>query len=700
MAPFTLFLSFLLPLLQVVLCFPTYTPVQPPSYPLAVKNPYLSAWVPGNQVKTLPSASAQFWNGLNLTWSVIARVNDQAYSLFGVPAPGSGVEAAIVDKAEYTATHSTFTLTAGQAAIVLDFFSPISPANLTRQSAPYSYLTVSATPIATATPNISVYTDIDNSWIGQIDKGTLQLSWRWSLIDGNTAAFSVRPGGVDEYTEVQDTAQWGAAVYCGRSAADMPLSRAVGAVEDVRANFVANGTLAGSISKWVANGVVAYSQNLGKITGSTNVTFAIGYLRSPAIYYDGKAQATYYEATCSTPECGCTAVLDDFPAADAESRQLDIQISSKAEDAGGANYSDIVTLSARQAFGTIDITIDDATLDTRDVLIFVKEISSDGNVNTIDVMYPLSPILYVMAPEYIRMMLEPNLRYLAKNIWPYPFVMHDLGSGYPNATGHEDGHAEYMPIESDSDLLTLAHMYSTATGDKQWVAQYASLFRTYADDLVNHGLYTESQLSSDDFLGVTANQTGLAVKAAIALNAYGLMTGQSNYSDLGRQRAKALYEDRLGTDSKQTHFTCVYGEEDSWGLQYNLFQDVLLNLQTFPKEAYEMQTDYYPAVRMEAGVPLTKSTQWSKTDWMLFSAATAMAPGVDNKIVRDMFIDDVHAFMSNGLNPVPFGDKFLVQGNSTSPAGAWVDFRNRPVVGGHFAVLALGGAKQINLDGY
>ena len=132
-------------------------------------------------------------------------------------------------------------------------------------------------------------------------------------------------------------------------------------------------------------------------------------------------------------------------------------------------------------------------------------------------------------------------------------------------------------------------------------------------------------------------------------------------------------------------------------MQYNLFQDVLLNLQTFPVEAYEMQTNFYPTVRAAGGVPLTHTTLWSKTDWMLFTAATAMHSGVGNETVRDMFINDVHNFMANGLNPVPFSDKFLVEASDTAPGGSWVDFRNRPVVGGHFAVLALGGPNQINL---
>ncbi|KAK5116690.1 hypothetical protein LTR62_007364 [Meristemomyces frigidus] len=683
----------LLPLLvQLVQCTAIFVPVQPPSYPLAVRNPYLNAWVPGDQVYNLPYTSAQFWNGVNLTWSVIARVNEQSYSLFGVPSLGPGVQAAVLEKAEYTATHSTFFLTAGEAFFVLDFLSPISPANLTRQSTSYSYLTVSASPNGGARPKVSVYTDMDNTWIGQFSTA-VQLSWDWKL-SADTSAFSVTPQGVDDFTEVNDIAQWGTAVYCGRPTGSMPLSLAVGEVNHIRADHAANGTLEGSSWDWVANSVMAYSQDMGTVTAPINTTFAIGYLRTPALYYDYQERSTYFEAACRDEGCGCTAVLDDFAAADAEARTLDAELTSRATAAGGSKYSDIVTLSARQAFGAMDITIPSLTLDTSNVMAFVKEISSDGNVNTIDVIYPMPPMLYVMAPNYIRMLLEPNMEYLATGAWPDNFPVHDIGSNYPNATGHNDGKAEYMPAETTGDLLTLACMYASATGDNYWFSRFASLFQTYADYLVAHGLHAAPQMSSDDSLGVIANQTGLGIKSAIALNAYGVMSGQSNYSDLGRAWAKTIYNDQLGTDAKQTHFTCIYGEDNSWGLQYNLFQDALLDLQTFPTEAYAMQTKYYRSVRMKAGLPLNSLVDWGKTDWMSFGAATAMASGVANEGVRDMFVNDIHAFISNGQNAVPFSDKFHVQQNGSFDAGKWDQYRNRPVVGGHFALLAMGGAGQ------
>ena len=53
-----------------------------------------------------------------------------------------------------------------------------------------------------------------------------------------------------------------------------------------------------------------------------------------------------------------------------------------------------------------------------DVMAFIKEISSDGNVNTLDIIFPTFPIYYVTNPDIIRLLLEPVLRYLQAGRWP------------------------------------------------------------------------------------------------------------------------------------------------------------------------------------------------------------------------------------------------------------------------------------------
>ena len=283
------------------------------------------------------------------------------------------------------------------------------------------------------------------------------------------------------------------------------------------------------------------------------------------------------------------------------------------------------------------------------------------SITTTDIDIGVPVYYYMRAPEYIRETLEPMLRYLGAGRWPLNYTLHDLGSHYPNATGHDDGIAEPMPVEECGNLLILIYMYEKATGKTDLRFTYSILLQHYTEYLVENDLYPSSQLSTDDGAGEEANQTSVAIKAAIALNADGVMIGQQSFSDTGKHFAQVLYDERVGVDAKKTHFMLVHNDEDSWALQFNLYMDVPLDLRTFPMSALRMQTDFYATKHDEAGVALDNRVNWSKTDWMLFAAATAMAPEVENKGIRDMFIDDIHGFITNGKNDVPFGDRYVVQ---------------------------------------
>lgn len=266
-------------------------------------------------------------------------------------------------------------------------------------------------------------------------------------------------------------------------------------------------------------------------------------------------------------------------------------------------------------------------------------------------------------------------------------MIHDIGSSYPNATGHDDQRAEPQPVEETANLLILVYAYSLASGNTDWANQYRTLLQPYADYLVTNGLNMPSQLSTDDGAGPLANQTNLAIKAAVGLTAFGRMYSQPRYTEIGLQYSDALYAQGLATDAGKTHFLLQYGRSDTYTTAFNLFPDTLLKLGTFPPAAFAMQAAFYPTVRTEAGVPLDNRVPWGKTDWMLFAGASS--PGPDDA-TRQLFINDIHAFIDNGLNSAPFSDRYTVTGTK---AGQFDSFRARPVIGGHFAVLALEGSR-------
>ena len=366
---------------------------------------FVTAWLPGDMVANLPSAVPQFWSGSNLTLGVLARVDGTTYSLLG--ALGNGTQAASVVSADFTPSHTIFNLLAGSANLTLDFFSPVSPANYVRQSLPFSYLTVSAS--SSNGSSIQVYTDIDETWTGQ--SGDTASNFTTS---GSASLYQLSVNGAMLYTESASMqALWGAAVLASSSNS----TAQSGAPAVVRGQFATNGSLSGSQPAYAAGNVVAFAQDLGSVSDETSATFAIGYVRELAVNYLNTTRTGYYRATYPDTPSAAAAFLGDYAAANAESQSLDSTLQSKATAAGGSNYSTIVTLSTRQTYGGLDVTIPGDTLDTGDLLVFLKEISSDGNVNTMDVIYPAFPAFYVMDPEYIRLLLEPVVQYLATGAW-------------------------------------------------------------------------------------------------------------------------------------------------------------------------------------------------------------------------------------------------------------------------------------------
>ena len=54
---------------------------------------------------------------------------------------------------------------------------------------------------------------------------------------------------------------------------------------------------------------------------------------------------------------------------------------------------------------------------------FIKEISSDGNLNTVDIIFQTWPVFISLNPDYIRLLWEPIMSYSASGRWPKDFVI-------------------------------------------------------------------------------------------------------------------------------------------------------------------------------------------------------------------------------------------------------------------------------------
>ena len=87
-------------------------------------------------------------------------------------------------------------------------------------------------------------------------------------------------------------------------------------------------------------------------------------------------------------------------------------------------YYSIVALSARQVMGAYVLavppidTCSNTSTNTSEPLMFQKEISSDGNVNTVDVMFPAMPFFLYANPELLKYNLNPLFQNQEGNFYP------------------------------------------------------------------------------------------------------------------------------------------------------------------------------------------------------------------------------------------------------------------------------------------
>ncbi|KAI0052985.1 DUF1793-domain-containing protein [Auriscalpium vulgare] len=672
--------GFLACLLPLALCASwTATPFTPPSVPLAVRSPYLSAWLPQGTGTALNAAWPTFWTGSTLGWAGYVAVDGQAYVFLGAPGGVTGADQA------FTATQSVFVLTAGAIDLTVTFLSPVEPTDLVKQSLPFSYLALSAAANDGKAHSVQVYTDISAEWVS----GDNSLAVNWTTTTGSVLTHQVQLQQQNLYAEASDHIQQGAAYYSTTSSPSATFQ--TGRDVTVRQQFVTSKKLANTqdtafravSDNWP---VFAFAHDLGSTTTPTApVVFTVGHVRDPAIQYiiaGGALQARslYFWSQYATVAAAISSFIADYGNALTRAQQFDSNIHSAASKIS-SDYADIVYLSVRQTLGATELTVSKAPTgqwNTSDVLMFMKEISSDGNVNTVDVVFPSWPAFLYTNPALGKYLLLPLFEYQATGQYPNKWSVHDMGASYPKALGHND---------ESGNMLIMALSYTQKSGDTSLIDAYFGLLDQWTQFLISEALIPANQISTDDFAGSLANQTNLAIKGIVGIRAMaeiaslaGDTARSQNYSSIAASYVQQWQELALSSDG--SHLTLAYGNSTSWGLAYNLYADKLLGLNLFPQSIYTTQAAWYTTVATPFGVPLDTRHTYTKSDWQIVTAAMLQSTST---ATRDLLVSGVHAFASAAIssNTEPLGDWYETSGGATE------GFRARPVVGGHLALLTI-----------
>ena len=190
---------------------------------------------------------------------------------------------------------------------------------------------------------------------------------------------------------------------------------------------------------------------------------------------------------------------NDYAIAARLATDLDKRIASDSAAAGGQDYTTMTNLATRQAFVALQLA---GT--PEDPLIFLKEISSNGNTQTVDVIFPAHPIFLYTNPTLLKLLLDPLFINQEAGQYPNQYSIHDLGAHFPNATGHPDGKDEPMPLEECGNMLIMTLAYAQRSGDTAYLNQHYKILNQWTQYLIAEALIPASQISTDDFAGPLA----------------------------------------------------------------------------------------------------------------------------------------------------------------------------------------------------
>ena len=348
-------------------------------------------------------------------------------------------------------------------------------------------------------------------------------------------------------------------------------------------------------------------------------------------------------------------------------REFDKRIYDDGLKSGNEHYAEILSAAYRHVIAAHKLFQDDEG----NLLFFSKENNSNGCVNTVDLTYPEAPLFLCYNPELQKAMMTSIFDYSRSGRWTKPFAAHDLGT-YPIANGQVYGGD--MPLEEAGNMLTLAAQLCKLDGNTNYVDKYWEVITEWANYLSENGQDPENQLCTDDFAGHWAHNANLSIKAIMGVAGYAEMArmkGLNNIADKYMARAKEMAQ-KWETDAREgDHYRLAFDRKNTWSQKYNMVWDKLWKTNVFPTGTMERDVQYYLKKQNKYGLPLDIRKDYTKNDWIMWTAAMAK-----DKTTFLKFVEPVYKFMNETESRVPTSDWY------DTKTGLMVGFKARSVIGG------------------
>ncbi len=641
---------------------------RPPAVPLVTFDPYMSIWSENND---LAKHHTRYWDGRVQNLVSLVRVDGKTYRVMGDDP--SALPALRQISVTVRPTTTLYRFSNGEIALTLTFMTPRLPASLETMTLPVTYITWTVRSADGRAHDVQIY--YSTSAAVAVNRNRQQVTWSRDTFGALTALkigsttqkyfdLAGDPVGID----------WG---YIYTAADTSQSAAAIASNARCIHDFLASGNLPADDSarkpRAVSDGepVEAFRFDMGKVSASpVSRHVLVAYDEIYAIDYFGEHQRPYWRRIFQTPSAMFGWADAYYPLLMRQSAEFDSEVLADAREIGGRPYDAIVSLAYRQALAAMGISADRNGMP----MVYTKEETSNGDIATVDVIFPASPLFLTFSPQLEAASLAPDLNSAQSPRWKFPWAPHDLGT-YPIARGHYKTGGENMMVEESGNMIILSAAIAKAEGNADFAARYWPLLTSWVKYLSKSGFDPGRQLSTNDFLGFMAHNANLSLKAIIAMGAYAMlcrMRGMNAQAKEYESLAKRWARKWMKVDNDGDHYRMAFDQPGNWSMLYNLVWDQVLGLRIFPASVRRKEMAFYMTKLNKYGLPDRSTVTQTKTDFEIWTATLATSHSQFQRI-----IDRIYAFLDETPARVPFADQYGTR-------RAWAGMHARPVMGAAF----------------
>ena len=595
--------------------------LRPPSVPLITVDPYFSIWAPHEKLNAKVTVH---WTGSPNDIVGYVHVDGKMYSFLGYDRNATKMKQTEMD---VDALSTRYTFECEEVRLFVRFMTPLLPGDYDIMTRPVSYMSVSYEKKLDTVKDVKVSVQTDNSVC--INK---YCSEDISFDEVNEDGFhGFKMGSVAQ-----------------------PVLEKSG--DDIRINWgyfylcvEGEGEITDCLkSKWMKQ-----KRLCAEVTEGEEKLFLFAYDDIASINYFGKHLGSYWNRNGKTIEQAIKEAIADFPALRERCDAFSDKLAADAYMAGGARYADILSLAYRQVIAAHKLVLDE----DGEILFISKECFSNGCAATVDVSYPSTPMFLLYDTELVKGMMRPIYKFAASDAWRFDFAPHDVGQ-YPLLTGQVYGlnkdtgefrFESQMPVEECGNMIIMEANVALAEGNADFAAAHIDTLKTWCEYLIKYGNDPENQLCTDDFAGHLAHNCNLSLKAIMGIMGMSIITGMlgdaessDKYRRIAKEMADGWCERALNPDGLS--YKLAFDRDGSFSMKYNMVWDKIWGTGLFDRSVYERETESNLSHMNEYGLPLDSRAEYSKSDWLVWTATLAPKGSDFKKFISPLwrFYNETH----------------------------------------------------------